>query len=102
MSAKKRHRAGQAVRIVDIPADAGKGFGAFDSAGDFGGPKLLADAIKKAARSAFGTAGPAFVARLLREGLASFVGEIEQTKSAFRRDVVPAGADRVSGGRAGR
>lgn len=63
-------RAGQEVRFVDLPADAGKGFGLFDtlhttaaigagSAGDF------AEALSAAAIAQHGTAGPAFLAWLV-------------------------------------
>jgi uncharacterized protein (DUF927 family) len=58
---KQRARAGQQVRLVDIPADAGAGFGVFNHAGADGDAQLLADRIKRAARSAYGTAGPEFV-----------------------------------------
>src|ERR1700716_3688441 len=58
---KQRARAGQQVRLVDIPADAGAGFGVFNHAGADGDAQLLADRIKRATRSAYGTAGPEFV-----------------------------------------
>jgi putative DNA primase/helicase len=44
-----RVRAGQEVRILDIDADAGKGFGVFDHGGPDGDPGKLASAIKEAA-----------------------------------------------------
>lgn len=40
----QRARVGQQVRLVDIPADAGKGFGAFDNGGATDDPKGLAEA----------------------------------------------------------
>jgi putative DNA primase/helicase len=58
---KQKARAGQQVRLVDIPADAGAGFGVFSHAGADGDAQLLADNIKRATRSAYGTAGPEFV-----------------------------------------
>ena len=68
----RKPRAGQTVRLLDVPADRGLGFGAFDHAGGFADAGKLADAIKDAARSAYGTAGPEFVRRLL-------ASDIEQT-----------------------
>ncbi|WP_294536922.1 DUF927 domain-containing protein [uncultured Rhodoblastus sp.] len=62
-------RAGQAVRVLDIPADAGKGYGAFDHAGGFGHAGELADAIKAEACRSYGTAGPQFVRRITAEGV---------------------------------
>ena len=54
---RQRARAGQQVRLIDIPADAGAGFGAFDHVGANGDAQSLADSIKKAARSSYGLAG---------------------------------------------
>ena len=58
---KQRARAGQQVRFVDIPADAGAGFGVFNNAGAEGDAQFLADKIKRATRSTYGTAGPEFI-----------------------------------------
>jgi len=66
----RRPYAGQAVRLLDIPADAGHGYGVFDGPGQESDAGKLADAIKQAAISSFGTAGPAFVRRLIGEDAA--------------------------------
>ena len=55
---QRRAYAGQAVRLLDIPADAGRGFGVFDNTSGFDDPGQLAEAIQHAAVTAFGTAGP--------------------------------------------
>ena len=65
----RKTRAGQTIRLLDIPADRGLGFGAFDHGGRGADAGKLADAIKDAARSAYGTAGPEFVRRLMAAGL---------------------------------
>jgi putative DNA primase/helicase len=65
----RRARAGQMVRLLDIPADRGLGFGAFDNAGPDGDPAVLSKSIKLAAQSNYGTAGPEFVRRLISEGV---------------------------------
>jgi len=39
IESRQQARAGQEVRLVDIPADAGRGFGAFDDGGAAGDPK---------------------------------------------------------------
>jgi uncharacterized protein (DUF927 family) len=62
-------RAGQLVRLLDIPADRGTGFGAFDHADGYADAGALAKAIKVAAVSAFGTAGTEFVRRVISEGI---------------------------------
>ena len=90
---KQRATAGQAVRLVDIPADAGKGFGSFDCAGTTGNAKAIADAIKRAAKSAYGTAGPEFVRRLIAEGTDENARLALGMIDTFREKMVPANAD---------
>ena len=58
-------RAGQLVRMLDIPAD--RGFGVFDHAGPDEDAGKLAKALKQSAISAYGVAGPEFVRRLINE-----------------------------------
>jgi uncharacterized protein (DUF927 family) len=61
----RKARAGQLVRMLDIPADRGRGFGAFDHGGPGGDAGDLAKAIKNAAISAYGTVGPEFIRRII-------------------------------------
>ena len=82
-----RARAGQEIRIIDIAADAGHGFGVFDSAGPDGDPQKLANDIKAAAATRYGTAGPAFVAAIERSGLDKMVERVRAFQGDFRRDV---------------
>lgn len=65
---QRRAYAGQAVRLLDLPADAGRGCGVFDAPGSDGAPARLAEALQKAATAAYGHAGPAFVRALLDLG----------------------------------
>jgi putative DNA primase/helicase len=75
----KRARVGQEIRVLDINADAGKGFGVFD-VGD--NPENLARELRQAAVNSYGTAGSAFiraiiartddVAIIVKEGLDGF------------------------------
>jgi putative DNA primase/helicase len=77
----QRHMPGQAVRFIDLAADAGTGFGLFDHAPELSGkpnggtPKDRGDALARhlvdAAQSYFGTAGPAFVEALISDREAS-------------------------------
>jgi putative DNA primase/helicase len=85
----RKPRAGQLVRMLDIPAD--RGFGVFDHAGADGDAGKLAKAFKQAALAAYGVAGPEFVQRLIDgqvtgEDVRGFVGE-------FVSAYLPAGAD---------
>ena len=86
-------RAGQHVRLIDIPADAGGRFGVFDNAGADGDAQALADAIKAAAQNTYGTAGPEFVRRLIAEGGDQMADPINRMVSAFRNRYAPMGAD---------
>jgi putative DNA primase/helicase len=83
----KRARAGQEVRIVDIDADAEKGFGVFDHAGA-DGSKKLADNIKKAAKVCYGVAGLAFVRAIETKGIESIVATVRDTQDVFRTNII--------------
>lgn len=58
----QRAKAGQSVRLLDIPA--ARSHGAFDALGTCATGAALADAIKRAAKSSHGHAGRAFLERL--------------------------------------
>ncbi|MDG4591288.1 MAG: DUF927 domain-containing protein [Defluviicoccus sp.] len=61
-----RTRAGQEVRVIDLPADAGAGLGLFERLPAGMRPGAFADALKDAAAIHYGHAGPAFVAELVK------------------------------------
>jgi putative DNA primase/helicase len=67
----RQPRAGQLARMVDIPADAGQGYGAFEDTKGIE-PAAFSEALKNAALRTYGTAGPAFI-----EGLADDPGMVE-------------------------
>jgi putative DNA primase/helicase len=77
----KGARAGQLVRVVDVPADAGKGLGAFEDTKGVE-PAEFAELLKNAALRMYGTAGPLFV-----EGLARMREEVEATAPAHIRAI---------------
>ena len=81
--AGKGSRAGQEIRIVDLDADAGKGFGVFDHGGPDGDPGKLAVAIREAAVKFYGTAGPAFVKALSAQGLDKVTVDIQDAQAAL-------------------
>lgn len=85
-------RAGQLVRFLDIAADRGVGFGAFDSAGSCANAGQLADAIKSAACTHYGTAGPEFVRRLTKVGFDKIASSGKRLIAEFVQHTVPAGA----------
>jgi putative DNA primase/helicase len=87
----RKIRAGQLVRLLDIPADRGFGFGAFDHAGDYEDSGKLADAIKYAGTAAYGTAGPEFVRHLVAAD-AEQIAIAKEFMVTFVRSVVEQGA----------
>ena len=65
LSAQIDHKAGQAVRMCDIPV--GGKFGVFDQLPPQTGPAAFADILRTNAAKTYGTAGPAFVKQLLEQ-----------------------------------
>jgi uncharacterized protein (DUF927 family) len=86
---KRKPRVGQQVRLVDIPADAGRGFGVFDSAGGEISAQILADKIRAEAQTHYGTAGPDFVRKLIEE---NNIDGVKAMGESFRNNA-PEGAD---------
>lgn len=65
----KGAKAGQLVRLLDIPAERGFGFGCFDHGGPTGDANDLATRIADATRRNYGWCGPEFVRRIIAEGV---------------------------------
>ena len=82
-------RAGQLVRMLDTPAK--RAFGVFDNAGPKGDAAALAKACSLAAVSAYGTAGPEFVRRLIAEGVQG--DDVRTLVNDFIAANVPPGAE---------
>ncbi len=88
----RRAAAGQEVRVVDIPADAGAGLGIFEHLGDFQSAGDLAEHLRRATAETCGTAGPAYLDILTRdpEAIGQTVREIVRE---FVAETCPADAD---------
>jgi putative DNA primase/helicase len=81
----KRIAAGQQVRIVDIPADPGAGFGLFEELHGFPNAEALATHLRGATQSAFGSAAGPFLKHVtadldrvrssVRQRIAAFVAQ---------------------------
>ncbi len=87
----RKARAGQLVRMLDIPADRGVGFGAFDHGGQDGDAGSLAKAFKHTAISAYGTVGPEFVRQLLANEVTG--DDVRKMVADFVAQNVPARSD---------
>jgi putative DNA primase/helicase len=84
-------RAGQEVRVLDVPAEAGP-FGMFETLHGFPSAAALADAVKAGAAGFYGVAGREWLEALASDsnGMATAARE---TIAAFAGRYVPAGAD---------
>jgi putative DNA primase/helicase len=87
----RKARAGQLVRLLDVPAERGKGFGVFDNGGRDGDAATLAKAINRAATTAYGAAGPAFVRKLISDSVTG--DDVRGLVDQFVRATTPADAD---------
>jgi uncharacterized protein (DUF927 family) len=83
------HYAGQQVRLLDIPADAGSGVGIFDADALMGKPGEFADSLKAAAARHYGVAGPAFVRQLIGEGPEDVGSLVAEMITAFEKAHIP-------------
>ena len=81
---------GATLRLLNVAADRGLGFGVFDSPGPTGDARDLVNAFSAAAASAFGVAGPEFVKELISRAMESEA--IQNTIDHFVRSNVEHGA----------
>ena len=88
---RRRATAGQQVRVLDVPADAGAGLGLFEVLHGAPSPAAFADRLRQAAKNYYGTAARAFLERLTAdiEGRCQVVRGLE---SDFLRTHCPIGA----------
>ena len=89
---RKKVSAGQEVRVIDLPADAGAGFGLFEDLHGFETADAFARHLKQAAGAHYGTVGRVFLSAITRqmddaqEAIRGFVSE-------FVDEHCPEGAD---------
>ncbi|MEO5347911.1 MAG: DUF927 domain-containing protein, partial [Magnetococcus sp. YQC-9] len=91
-TAGKSVRAGQEVRLVDIPADAGYGHGLFEKLHGCPDGASFSRQLSSAARAYHGTAARVFLEKL-GEGLAGLVEAVEGFRKEFLSETLPANAD---------
>jgi uncharacterized protein (DUF927 family) len=61
---RRQAKAGQRVRFADVPADAGRGLGIFETLPEGTTPAAFAQELRAASAQSHGTAGPVFIAEL--------------------------------------
>lgn len=86
-------QAGQLVRVVDIPADAGVGLGMFEEIQGHRNGAEFSQAIREAAGQNYGVALPAFVGELVKRDPAELRDEVQRLVSEFVRRNCPEGAN---------
>jgi uncharacterized protein (DUF927 family) len=84
--------AGQMVRVVDVPADAGRGLGIFEDLHGSASPQAFADRLRVAAGHHCGHAARLFVGRL-RPDRESSIAIVRMFQEYFVREFSPGGAD---------
>jgi uncharacterized protein (DUF927 family) len=64
--ANRKPKAGQEIRLLDIPADAGRGLGLFDTLNDYASGAVFSKALTEAAGKYYGTPAPVFIEKLVQ------------------------------------
>ncbi len=83
----RRSTAGQEVRVIDIPADAGEGLGIFQDLHGFENAGLLAQHIKEKSGQLYGTPAITFLQRLV-EDKAKSPNELRDATLGYQREFV--------------
>ncbi|MBO4312316.1 MAG: DUF927 domain-containing protein, partial [Desulfovibrionaceae bacterium] len=95
-----RPMAGQQVRLIDVPGDAGAGLGLFEDLHGFPDSLRFADAIRAAAATDYGHAATAFLAELQKRradvlpSLRAYAGDVSRLCPADAGNQVKRGAKR--------
>lgn len=91
--AGKKAKAGQTIRLVDVPADAGVGLGVFETLHHFESGTALSKALLDATEKYYGTAALVFLEHVTQpHNLATFPLIIKQCCEQFIKENVPANA----------
>ena len=91
--AGRRTRAGQEVRLADIPADAGHGLGIFEELHDFTDAAALADHLRQAAGQHYGHAIRSFLKTICQSDFQELADTIRNYREAFTAQACPVTAD---------
>lgn len=88
--AGKKAKAGQTVRLVDLPADAGQGFGLFDTLHGFDSGAAFSKTLIEATTRYYGTAAHAFLENITQPAcFAQLSAAIEKLTQAFMEKNLP-------------
>ncbi|MCO8165486.1 DUF927 domain-containing protein [Pseudomonas sp. 21LCFQ010] len=91
--ANKELKAGMEVRMLAVPADAGKGLGMFENLHGFDDAALLSDSLKTKVAKYYGTPLATFLSALCEPGkLDAYRVMLRRTQERFVADTLPANA----------
>src|SRR3954453_10053613 len=88
----KRARVGQSVRLIDIPADAGKGLGIFDTLHGFASGVALADPLQRSSKEHRGHAARDFLEQITADPQLA-TDPVRRLMDRWLAEYLPAGAD---------
>ena len=90
--AGKKSKAGQTVRLVDIPADAGQGHGIFESLQNFSSSAELSKALSRCHLTILWNGGASFLEKITQPDLYAGLNEaIQVSLPSFYRAIFAAG-----------
>ncbi|MEZ5450319.1 MAG: hypothetical protein R3E89_15575 [Thiolinea sp.] len=90
---RQRVKAGQQVRVIDIPADAGQGLGIFDTLPEeYGSGGAYADHLKDITKQQHGTAFIAYLEKLVQD-IPTHLQTIRNYREQWREEYLPGSAD---------
>jgi putative DNA primase/helicase len=87
LEAGKKAKAGQEVRMIDIPADAGCGKGVFDTLHDFLQGAIFSESLKVSCDKFHGIAGDSFLNKLVLADLPSLHTKIQNLQMDFMQQL---------------
>lgn len=94
---KAKVKGGQMVRCLDIPADAEKGFGLFEDLHGYSDGDAFSRTLRRNTADYHGTAFPAFMNAILKQGLSEVKGSVRSDIERFERMVrIPGSSGEVS------
>lgn len=90
--AGRKAKAGQSVRMIEVPADAGKGLKLFDQLHDFDGGDALARHLRTATDAHVGHGARAFLTAITKDPKA-FAASVKAARDEWLTEHLPQGAD---------
>jgi putative DNA primase/helicase len=84
----KKARAGQEIRLIDIPADPGAGHGVYENIHDHDNGRVFSEVLKERTMNNYGTAFPAFIEAVIRD-YESLPAKIKDIKDKFIAQNLP-------------